>query len=440
MSEGRLAQLSPANRHHAEQALARASEALKSSGVEPSGRLWVPGRIEVLGKHTDYAGGRSLTCAVERGFAVAFAPRSTPDIRIIDAHDRRHAQFALADNLTPPVGEWINYPMTVARRLARNFPGLATGADIAFYSNLPRAAGLSTSSALITAVYLVLASVNDLPGRPAFQQALPSDVSVAGYLGSIENGQAFGTLAGDSGVGTFGGSEDHTAILLSAAGVLGSYHYRPVTRLRQIALDRDLIFVIASSGIVADKTGGAREDYNRASSLVRALLALWQQSTGRRDATLADALASFPDAAERMRALAVSSAHGDFSPIQLGNRLEHFITEDGQICLPRSRRWRQATSISSGSSSIGRRRRPRRCSGTRYPRRSRWRGSRASTAPSPRRLSAPASAAASGRLRISRRRKPSATHGRWRTRRRMPGRRRHGTFFMTRPGPGAGVA
>jgi galactokinase len=332
VSAGRLAQLSPANRRHAEQALARASEALKAtSGVEPSGRLWVPGRIEVLGKHTDYAGGRSLTCAVERGFAVAFTPRSTAEVRIIDAHDRRHAQFALADNLTPPVGEWINYPMTVARRLARNFPGLATGADIAFYSNLPRAAGLSTSSALITAVYLALTSVNDLPGRPAFQQALPSDVSVAGYLGSIENGQAFGTLAGDSGVGTFGGSEDHTAILLSLAGVLGSYHYRPVTRLRQIALDPDLIFVVASSGIVADKTGGAREDYNRASNLVRALLALWQQATGRNDTTLADALASAPDAAEQMRELASSNAQGDFSPVQLRNRLEHFITEDGQV-------------------------------------------------------------------------------------------------------------
>ena len=99
--------------------------------------------------------------------------------------------------------------------------------------------------------------------------------------------------------------------------MLGSYRYRPVTRLRQIALDPDLIFVVASSGIVADKTGGAREDYNRASSLVRALLGLWQQSTGRRDATLADALASAPDAAEKMRGLAASSADGDFSPAQL---------------------------------------------------------------------------------------------------------------------------
>ena len=36
---------------------------------------WVPGRLEVFGKHTDYAGGRTLVCAVPRGFAVAAAPR-----------------------------------------------------------------------------------------------------------------------------------------------------------------------------------------------------------------------------------------------------------------------------------------------------------------------------------------------------------------------------
>jgi len=441
VSVGRRAQLSPANRHHAEQALARASEALKAtSGVEPSGRLWVPGRIEVLGKHTDYAGGRSLTCAVERGFAVAFTPRSTAEVRIIDAHDRRHAQFALADNLTPPVGEWINYPMTVARRLARNFPGLATGADIAFYSNLPRAAGLSTSSALITAVYLALTSVNDLPSRPAFQQALPSDVSVAGYLGSIENGQAFGTLAGDSGVGKFGGSEDHTAILLSLAGALGSYHYRPVTRLRQIALDPDLIFVVASSGIVADKTGGAREDYNRASNLVRALLALWQQATGRGDATLADALASAPDAAEKMRGLAVSSPHDDFSPVQLGNRLEHFITEDGQI-IPAALEALAAGDLDQFGQLVDRSQEASaRLLGNQVPetialaRLAREHGALASSA---------FGAGFGGSVwALTHFEEAEAFGHAWKVAytKAHPGPARHSTFFMTRPGPGAGTA
>ena len=41
---------------------------------------YVPGRVEVLGKHTDYGGGRSLICAAERGFCVVAAPRR--DIRL----------------------------------------------------------------------------------------------------------------------------------------------------------------------------------------------------------------------------------------------------------------------------------------------------------------------------------------------------------------------
>src|SRR5438093_10770078 len=47
----------------------------------------VPGRIEVLGKHTDYAGGRSLLCAVERGFVIAVGPRADSVIRIANADD-----------------------------------------------------------------------------------------------------------------------------------------------------------------------------------------------------------------------------------------------------------------------------------------------------------------------------------------------------------------
>src|SRR6185369_2257727 len=46
---------------------------------------FVPGRIEVLGKHTDYAGGRSLLCAVERGFCIVARPRADAVVRIADA-------------------------------------------------------------------------------------------------------------------------------------------------------------------------------------------------------------------------------------------------------------------------------------------------------------------------------------------------------------------
>ena len=119
----------------------------------------------------------------------------------------------------------------------------------------------------------MLADVNDLRARPDFLAAIPDDLSLAGYLGSVENGRPFGTLAGDSGVGTSGGTEDHTAILVSVAGHLTCYRYHPVAPERRIALGREVVFVVAASGITADKTGGARDRYNRASSLAADIVA-----------------------------------------------------------------------------------------------------------------------------------------------------------------------
>ena len=325
------AHLSPAAQLVADAAQERADAALnRLAGRRLPVRLFVPGRIEVLGKHTDYAGGRSLTCAAERGFSVSYFPRDDDRLRLVDARDGRQVAFRVEAGLSPQVGHWSNYPMTVARRLARNFGPIAAGADIAFCGTLPKSAGLSTSSALITAVFLVLASVNRLAQRPAFTAAIPDDLHLAGYLGSIENGHAFGGLAGDHGVGTCGGSEDHTAILLSQAGCVTCYRYQPVTSLGSVALDPARAFVIAASGIAANKTGSARERYNHASLLVEHLLARWQQATGRPDATLADALDAGPDAVARLRALAadVSAAWPAKAFIA---RLEHFLVEEREL-------------------------------------------------------------------------------------------------------------
>src|SRR5215469_1886275 len=59
-------------------------------------RWFVPGRIEVLGKHTDYAGGRSLLCAAERGFCVAAVPRKDNVVRITDTIRRQSFEFTIS--------------------------------------------------------------------------------------------------------------------------------------------------------------------------------------------------------------------------------------------------------------------------------------------------------------------------------------------------------
>ncbi len=87
---------------------------------------------------------------------------------------------------------------------------------------------MSSSSALLIAVFLALDHVNALADRAEYRENLRDGIELAGYVATIENGQSFGALRGDSGVGTFGGSEDHTAILNGRAGHVSQYSYCPV--------------------------------------------------------------------------------------------------------------------------------------------------------------------------------------------------------------------
>ncbi len=294
---------------------------------------FVPGRIEVLGKHTDYAGGRSVLAAVERGIAVAVTPREDAVVRVRDVGDiPGEVEFPISPDLTPAIGEWSNYPMTVARRIARNFPGFLRGAEIAFASGLPRAAGLSSSSALIVAVFWALSAVNVLRERAEYRAAITNLEDLAGYLGAIENGSAFKSLAGDRGVGTAGGSEDHTAILCARPDQLVAYSFAPIRFERAVSVPDEHVFAIAVSGVRAPKTRAARERYNRASALADALLRLWRAATRREDVSLGAALASDRGAADTLRD---AIRHGDVpegvTREELLKRLDHFELESVQL-------------------------------------------------------------------------------------------------------------
>ncbi len=129
------------------------------SGREPDA-WFVPGRIEILGKHTDYAGGRSLICAAERGLCVASARREDGLLRVTDIPRGTSLILAPTDEHSPL--KWGTYPLTVLRRLRRNFGGPLHGADVYIDSDLPSAGGLSSSSALMIGVLLALARVNGL--------------------------------------------------------------------------------------------------------------------------------------------------------------------------------------------------------------------------------------------------------------------------------------
>ena len=299
---------------------------------DDSRRWFVPGRIEVLGKHTDYAGGRSLLCATERGMCVMAEPREDAVVRVIDALRGESVEVPLS---SAPVhrGGWGNYVGTVVTRLARNFPEARVGANIAIASGLPSAAGLSSSSVLVVAIFSAVAATNRLPETSTFQSQLSTPEHLSEYLGCVENGQTYGRFAGDQGVGTFGGSEDHTAILCSRPGFLACYRFCPIGLEQLVQMPDEWIFVIGSSGVHAHKAGAARDLYNRASRMASAVLDAWRSASGTHDRSLGSALREHPGAAERIRDVLAINAGGEFTKEQLRSRFEHFLLES-EVIIP----------------------------------------------------------------------------------------------------------
>jgi len=312
--------------------LTRELEVMRGGGsLRGSYALFVPGRVEFLGKHTDYAGGRSIVCAVERGICMVAAPRPDSEIRMFDVKRGSEAGFVLSGEIEPRRGHWSNFPMTVAQRVTRDFPGVRTGMDVAFASDLPRASGMSSSSALVVAVFFALAEANSLWQTQAYRTAIESREKLAGYLGAIESGSSFGGFAGAWGVGTHGGSEDHVAILCSRSGCLRQYAYSPVRFEKEIRLPEELMFVIGVSGVKADKTGDARDAYNRASGAARRILELWREATRRDDASLAEAIHGDGGAVERIREVLRGSRDAEYTAALLLNRFEQFMAESEEI-------------------------------------------------------------------------------------------------------------
>ena len=314
--------------------LREAHQALDEAEVPSSERrVWiVPGRIEVLGKHVDYAGGRSLLCTVERGIVIVARKRDDRSVILRDARRREAISLSL-DFSSRGVVPWAIYPRTVVNRLMRNFGDRMAGADVALASNLPPAAGVSSSSALTVGLTLAFSALFDLPSHALWQQALHDRPALAGYVGALENGMDYGVLTGEKGVGTMGGAQDQTAILCSERGRLEVFSWAPVRFERSVPWPSTHTFVVGVCGVVAAKTGAAKERYNRAARTAHHLVDAWNATGGAQVRTLRDAfLAAAGDAPldevpSALVAAAESAATAEFSAGHLVGRLGQFFDE-----------------------------------------------------------------------------------------------------------------
>ena len=236
--------------------------------------MWAPGRVNLIGEHIDYHGLAVLPMALGRRIEVAYRPRKDRRIAAESAPYGRR-EFEWSERLTPvAAGDWENYLRAAAQAVGREW-GVLHGIDARVTSDLPAAAGLSSSTALLVAFTLALLQAN---GRAARFHEL---------MEILPDGEQF--------VGTRGGGMDHAASLASKAGCSTLVEFAPLT-VRHIPVPADWRMLVVHSLQTAEKSGAAREEYNlRRKAGDTALARLGLSSYG-------DALAIAGEAAARLDA------------------------------------------------------------------------------------------------------------------------------------------
>jgi galactokinase len=130
--------------------------------AEKGPRLFrAPGRVNLIGEHTDYNDGFVLPMAIDRETCVAAAARPDRLVRVFSLNLNEHAQFDLDRPGERERGIWLDYVEGIARALEGRGVRLG-GADLVISSDVPVGSGLSSSAALEVSVGLALASISGM--------------------------------------------------------------------------------------------------------------------------------------------------------------------------------------------------------------------------------------------------------------------------------------
>ncbi len=201
----------------------------------------VPGRVNLIGEHIDYHNLNVLPIAIPRSVRVVWRPCGSAILRVISEAPYGARIVPLDRDPEPGApGDWGNYAKAAVRACRTRWT-LNTGIDAAVSSDLPPAAGLSSSSALLTALTLALLQANGIePEFSSLMEILPE---------------------GEHYVGTRGGGMDHAAVLACRAGAAILAGFSPLS-VRQIPLPSEWEWLAAHSLVNAEKSGALRAEYN----------------------------------------------------------------------------------------------------------------------------------------------------------------------------------
>lgn len=204
---------------------------------EPEFFVRVPGRVNLIGEHVDYCGYSVLPMAIQYDVMMAVKPISDPELQLRNT-DSSHNNFQCDINsfsievkkgVSPP---WHSYFLCGLKGVLEVLPRDSVGMLVAVTGNVPHSAGLSSSSALVSAAALAAAHANKMK---------MTKLEIASLSATSERY-----------IGTEGGGMDQAIAFLGTKGCAKHIQFSPL-RSEDVKLPDGAVFVIAHSLTVLNK-------------------------------------------------------------------------------------------------------------------------------------------------------------------------------------------
>ena len=180
--------------------------------------FFAPGRINLIGEHTDYNGGHVFPASISSGTYTLAQKREDQKFRFYSMNlaDKGVIECSLSDLDFKEEDSWANYPKGMIQHLIKAGYNITSGADILYYGNIPNSAGLSSSASIELATGVLAEGLYDLEINRVDMVQIGQKVE-NDYIG-VNSG-----IMDQFAVGM--GKENH-AILLNCDTL--EYHYAPV--------------------------------------------------------------------------------------------------------------------------------------------------------------------------------------------------------------------
>ena len=133
-------------------------------GYEAESKFFSPGRVNLIGEHTDYNGGHVFPCSIHRGTYALVKKRDDKKFRMYSENFENLGiiEFLLDNLVNEKKHKWVNYPKGVVKMFIEAGYKIDSGFDVLFYGNIPNGSGLSSSASIEIVTSIILKDLYNL--------------------------------------------------------------------------------------------------------------------------------------------------------------------------------------------------------------------------------------------------------------------------------------